>query len=85
MPVGKEPGRSPPDGVQPRPCRDRLVPQSLELVHGPPDEMLVDAPCEEVQPGAVEGPVVVDPAPDVGINRLLPASADPKGHGAVGR
>ena len=33
-----------------------LAAESLELVHGPPDEVLVDAPCQETQLGAVEGP-----------------------------
>src|SRR5260370_12566324 len=40
-----------------------LALESLEFVHGPPGQVVVDAPCEEVQLGAVEGPVVVDPAP----------------------
>ena len=30
--------------------------------------MLVDAPCDGIQLGAVEGPVVVDPAPDLGVD-----------------
>jgi hypothetical protein len=34
----------------------RLPPQSFELPHGPPDQVLVDAQCEGVQLGAVEGP-----------------------------
>src|SRR5215469_10358596 len=35
--------------------------ESLELVHGPPSEVLVDPPCKEAQLGAVEGSVIVDP------------------------
>jgi len=42
--------------------------QSLELAHGPPDDVLVDAPREGLQPGAIEGPVVVDPASYVGVD-----------------
>src|SRR5207237_4086415 len=40
-----------------------LAAESPELLHGPPGEMLVDTPCEEAQLGAVEGSVIVDPAP----------------------
>src|SRR6185437_17111721 len=43
-----------------------LAAESLELVHGPPDEVLVDAPCQEAQLGAEEGSVIVDPALDLG-------------------
>ena len=45
-----------------------LAAESPELVHGPPDEVLVDAPCQETQLGAVEGSVIVDPALDPGID-----------------
>ena len=38
------------------------APEPFELLHDPPVEVVVDAPCEEAQLGAVEGPVVVDPA-----------------------
>jgi hypothetical protein len=31
--------------------------------------MLVDAPCEEAQLGAIEGSVIVDPTPDLRIDR----------------
>ena len=51
-------------------ARDWPALQSFELAHGPPNEMFVDAPCEEVQLGAVEGPVIVDPAPDLRIDLL---------------
>src|SRR5580704_7199421 len=50
-----------------------LAAESLELLHGPPGEMLVDAPCKETQLGAVEGPVIVDPALDLRID--LPGQA----------
>ena len=50
-----------------------LAAESPELVHGPPDEVLVDAPCQEAQLGAVEGSVIVDPALDLGID--LPGQA----------
>jgi len=45
-----------------------LAAESLELVHGPPGEVLVDPPCQEAQLGAVEGSVIVDPALDLGID-----------------
>ena len=35
--------------------------------------MLVDAPCEEAQPGAVEGSVIVDPAPDLRVDLVREA------------
>jgi hypothetical protein len=47
-----------------------LAAESLELVHGPPGEVLVDTPCQEAQLGAVEGSVIVDPALDLGIDLL---------------
>src|SRR5262249_23250269 len=50
-----------------------LAPESLELVHGPPGEVLVDAPCEEEQLGAVEGSVIVDPAAHLGVDFLSEA------------
>ncbi len=50
-----------------------LAAESPELVHGPPGEMLVDAPCQETQLGAVEGPVIVDPALDLRIDLLSEA------------
>jgi hypothetical protein len=33
------------------------APESLELLHGPSDEVIVDAPCQEAQLGAVEDSV----------------------------
>ena len=53
-----------------------LAAESLEFVHGPPDQVLVDAPCQEAQLGAVEGSVVVDPAPDLG-PRQSPTGFEP--------
>src|SRR6202795_3670609 len=56
--------------LQPGHCFGVLAAESLELVHGPPGEMLVDAPCQETQLGAVEGSVIVDPALYLGIDVL---------------
>src|SRR5664280_2234020 len=56
--------------VEPGPGPRWLVPETLELVHCPPNEVGVNAPHKEVQLGAVEGPVVVDPASDLGIDVL---------------
>src|ERR1019366_9839497 len=53
---------------QPGPSPLGTPPQSLELLQGPPDQVLVDAPCDAIQPGAVERPVVVDPAPNLRID-----------------
>ena len=68
--MGKEPGIALLFLTQPVPCQLRPPSQSLELLHGPPDQMLVDASCEEIQLGAIEGSVVVDPASDLGIDGL---------------
>jgi hypothetical protein len=38
-----------------------LAAEPFELVHGPAGEVLVDAPCEEAQLGAVEGSVIAVP------------------------
>ena len=54
MPVGEEPGILLSSSVHPGPRFERLPPQSLEFLHGPSDQVLVDAQCEEVQLGAVE-------------------------------
>jgi len=54
MPVSKEPGLAPTSSTQPGPCPHGPPPQTLELLHGPPNQVLVDAPCDEMQPGAVE-------------------------------
>ena len=66
--MGEEPGIALLFLTQPVPCQLRLPSQSLELPHGPSDQMLVDARCDGIQLGAVEGPVVVDPASDLGID-----------------
>src|SRR5436190_7206182 len=59
--------------LQPGHCFGVLAAESPELVLGPPGEVLVDAPCQEPQLGAVEGSVIVDPALDLGID--LPGQA----------
>ncbi len=56
--------------VVPSPRFGGLTSQSFELLHRPSDEMFVDAHCDGVQLGAVEGPVVVDPASDPGVDAL---------------
>src|SRR5450759_613437 len=43
-------------GVEPRPGPHPLVLQSFELAHRPANEMFVEAPLQEAQLGAVEGP-----------------------------
>jgi len=53
--MSKEPWGTSNNGVEPGPGPLRPALQSLELTHGPSEEMLVDAPCKEVQLGAVEG------------------------------
>lgn len=72
-PVGKEPGGPLNDSVEPGPRLGGTVLQSLEFLHCPSNEVFVDAPCEEVQLGAVEGPVIVDPASDLRIDLLSEA------------
>src|SRR5215472_3238770 len=39
-----------------------VSPESFVFLHGPSDDVLVDAPCEEAQLGAVADSVIVDPA-----------------------
>ena len=63
-------GLAPSNGVQPPPRPGWPAAQSFELLHGPSHEMLVDARCQGVQHGAVEGPVVVDPASHLGVDSL---------------
>lgn len=53
MPVGEQARVVLSHRIEPRPCLDRLTPQSLELVHRPSNEMLVDAHCQGVQLGAM--------------------------------
>jgi hypothetical protein len=50
-----------------------LASEPFEFVHGPPGEVLVDAPCEEAQLGAVEGSVIVDPASYLGADLVSEA------------
>ena len=66
--MDEEPGMLLPGSNEPVPCPLTLPFQSLEFPHGPPDQVLVDALCDGVQLGAIEGPVVVDPASDLGID-----------------
>ena len=54
--------------VEPSPCFGGLASQSFELLHRPSDKMFVDARCDGIQLGAVEGPVVVEPASDPGVD-----------------
>ena len=68
VPVSEELGFALLNSVQPGPRLGRLAPQSLELLHGPSNDVSVDARCEGVQLGAVEGPIVVDPASDLGVD-----------------
>lgn len=56
LPVGEQPEGTLAHVGQPFPCPRRLATEALELLHGPSDEMLVDAPCKGTQLGAVEGP-----------------------------
>src|SRR5271169_2233654 len=70
VPVDEEPGLTLTDSVQPGPGLLGPAAQSLVLLHGPPDQVLVDARCDGIQPGAVEGSVVADPASYLGIDVL---------------
>ena len=56
VPVCEKPRLSLTNSFQPGPSPLGTPPQSLELLHGPPDQVLVDAPCDAIQPGAVERP-----------------------------
>ena len=70
LPVGEEARLVLVDLLQPGHRFGVLASESLELVHGPAGEVLVDAPCEEAQLGAVEGSVIVDPASHLRVDRL---------------
>jgi len=48
------------NGIQPSPCRHDLSSQWLDLLHGPPNQMLVDAQCDAMQPGAVQRPAAAE-------------------------
>ena len=65
VPVGEETGMVLSHSSQPSSGLGRFVPQSFELLHSPSDQVLVDAQCQGVQLGAIEGPIVVDPASDL--------------------
>ena len=73
--MGEELGLTLTGSGEPGPCLGAIASQSLELPHGPPDKVLVDAPCEGVQLGAVEeggGRELPPPAPvkpDVTVSR----------------
>ncbi|HEY2576163.1 MAG TPA: hypothetical protein VGI74_07625 [Streptosporangiaceae bacterium] len=68
--MGEQGRLSLPCGIEPAPCPVGVSPESFELLHGPSDEVLVDARCDGVQLGAAEGSVVVDPAPHLVIDFL---------------
>jgi hypothetical protein len=68
--MGEESGLPLASSVQPVPGPGEPAPESLELLHGPSNEVLVDVARKGVQPGAIEGPVVVDPASDLGVDVL---------------
>jgi hypothetical protein len=68
--MGKQRRLSLPCGIEPAPRPVGPSPESFELLHDPSDEVLVDARCDGVQLGAIEGPVVVDPASHLGIDPL---------------
>lgn len=55
--------------VEPFPRFDGLASQPFEFLHRPSDEMLVDALSNGIQLGAVERPVVVEPASDLSVDR----------------
>lgn len=71
--MGKERRLSQPCCVQPAPCPIGTSSESFELLHCPSDEVFIDARRDGVQLGAVKGPVIVDPASDLGID--LPGEA----------
>ena len=58
------------NGIQPFPRPDWFAPQSLELLHGPSNDVLVDAQCKGIQLGAIEGSVVADPASNLRVDFL---------------
>src|SRR6476620_6317882 len=70
VPVGEEPGLVLSNRVQPGPSLGSFPAQSFEFLHGPSNEMLVDMPCEGVQLGAVEGPVIAEPASHLRVDLL---------------
>lgn len=68
--MSKERRLSQPCRIQPAPCLVGTSSESFELLHGPSNDVLVDARSDGVQLGAIEGPVVVDPASHLGIDLL---------------
>jgi hypothetical protein len=66
--MSKEPGRALASSVPPSPCSFWISFQSFELPHRPSNQMLVDAQCDGIQLGAIEGSVIVDPAPHLGVD-----------------
>ena len=54
--MGEEPWFTLNDRIEPGPSPRWLALETLELVHRPPNEVGIDAPHQEVQLGAVEGP-----------------------------
>jgi len=64
--VGKEPLLMLANGIQPSPCRHDLSSQSLDLLHGPPNQMLVDTHvsftrCDLTRAFRSRGPQFVTP------------------------
>ena len=75
MPVGEELWLVPADGFQPGPGSQGPTTQSFVFLHCPSDQVLVDTPCDGVKLGAVERPVVADPAPHMRVDvRRMPDS-----------
>ncbi len=68
MPVSEELGLVLTSSVQPVPSPLGFAAQALVLLHCPSDQVLVDAPCDEMQAGAVERSVVPDPASYLGVD-----------------
>src|SRR5487761_2488591 len=68
--MDKEPRFTPNDSIEPSPSLYWLALETFEFVHGPSDEVLVDAPHKEAQLRAIEGSVKVDPASDLRIDLL---------------
>src|SRR5258708_11744966 len=68
VPVSEESGLVLPDSFHPPPAPLGLAAQPIVLLHGSSDQLLVDAQCDEIQLGAVEGSVVADPASDLGVD-----------------
>ena len=56
--MGEEPRLTLLDGTKPGSGCRRSALEALELLHGPPDQVLINAPRKEAQLGAVEGPVI---------------------------